>query len=879
VVSQWLGSLAEPTVQEWQILVKAREENGLSIYPGFGDLYGNLAWFDLLHDQCAQVAEWLGSDDGETRRFALGLLGVPCMKQQRAEAVVALLEPYVADEEWLSILNRFFWQAKKLDGALLTLYRKVVRTSALLKGKDAPLDFPHDLFESQPETAVAILATWFDAASELARSHGKSNPFEYMGNMRHGDYDLKRIPARGAEPFFQEFLPRLCSVAKANAVEDSEGVLQDDVWRYKSLWENHEDIHDVFLECVMSTGRQLAEANPERVHQLTAPLAVEPHHTIAFILLRVWSANGQHFAEAIAAYLLAHPMHLELGYAFGAAGDGTTSLGVARAAIRVAVPYLNDAVFASLQTAVRRVAPGWESGKDARGSRGHSEYLLLTSMPKDRLSAPNRRRLAELSRKFASIDTRLPTLNTGMSVVGPPIGADGIRNMTDDQWVHAMLKYCDENPGWGRRGPRGGVHQLSQCLRERAREEKERFGELCLRMPDKAHASYFSAILNGITNQNVQGSDRANSNELPVETIEAVIQRIHRLPGNPCGRSVCGAIERSAKMLFCPETLEVLSHYATGSEEEVEDRDDLYQQGINTIRGNAADAIGNLLFENPAQLPHLESAIGSLIQDPSSAVRSCAVRPLLAVLNIDRDRAVSLFLTCISTAATGILKTPPTLHFLYYALSTHYQEIRQILIDMLSSEDAELRTHAGRLITLSRLGNESAEPEFQRVLGGCESARKGAASVFEANLAGDHGEFCKTHLLRCFEDDSEEVRKEAVSFLGRTDFSLATYEDIIGRLVESRAFPEGADSLSRAAGKGTARLPDMVADALAKAVDLLERPGNEHSRIGHVIPELVMRMYHQSQSREARNRCLDIIDRLARLQAYGIEEQLAEFER
>ena len=71
----------------------------------------------------------------------------------------------------------------------------------------------------------------------------------------------------------------------------------------------------------------------------------------------------------------------------------------------------------------------------------------------------------------------------------------------------------------------------------------------------------------------------------------------------------------------------------------------------------------------------------------------------------------------------------------------------------------------------------------------------------------------------------------------------------------------------------------MVADALAKAVDLLERPGNEHSRIGHVIPELVMRMYHQSQSREARNRCLDIIDRLARLQAYGIEEQLAEFER
>ncbi|MBT3191161.1 MAG: hypothetical protein HN341_01270, partial [Verrucomicrobia bacterium] len=313
--------------------------------------------------------------------------------------------------------------------------------------------------------------------------------------------------------------------------------------------------------------------------------------------------------------------------------------------------------------------------------------------------------------------------------------------------------------------------------------------------------------------------------------------------------------------------------------EEIHDRDDLDQQGINTTRGRAADAIGNLLFAYPERLPELEDAVTSLVVDDSSAVRSCAVRPLLAILNIDRDRSVGLFCTCVSDAADGMLRTPRTLHFLYYALTTHYAAIRDVLVRMLDSEDCELRNHAGRLIALSRLGNDDVEPEFLRALEGCEAVRKGAVGVFSANLAGEYGDFCRDYLFQCFEDPAKEVRQEAVHFLDREGFDPTAQEEVVAGLVKSRAFPEGAEGLWRMAKKLDGRLPDVVADALAKAVDLLSDPDRKHARIEHDIPELVMRMYHQAHTREAKDRCLDVIDKLARQQAYGIEEQLANFER
>ncbi|MBT3192125.1 MAG: hypothetical protein HN341_06180, partial [Verrucomicrobia bacterium] len=539
VVMQWLGALADPTEAEWQILAESRTANDLPIHLAYGDLHGNPAWFDLLNLECGQIADWLNSDDEGVRTFGLGLVAASAVLLQRAEAVVELLKPFMACEPWLSTLNRLFWRVKCMEGPLFEFYRGVVRESVLLKGKEAPLDFPHDMFEQQPEAAVAILAEWFDAALELAEAEGSANPFEFMGNMRHGDYDLKGLMKNGGEPFFREFLPRICGVVRKNALaRDEDGELRDSVWRFKSLWESHHDLDDVLLDCVIKSGQHLAEAAPEVVSGLTAPLVTDPHHTIAFIALRVWAANGERFADEIASCLLGNCRHLEIGYSGGSIGDGNIHLAIAREALQAAVPHLPDETIVRLEEAVAEVNPDWENPKNTKAARGFSQYLLLSSIPRERLSEAGRGRLGELARKFPTTDTRLPKPTKGARWIGPPIEADGIQKMSDDQWIQAMRKHCDESPD-RTRDIRGGVHQLSQALRVRAREEKQRFAALCLRMPEELHPSYFTSILDGITNLNAQGESQEHSEELPVENVDAVIKRLHGLPDQPCGRSIC----------------------------------------------------------------------------------------------------------------------------------------------------------------------------------------------------------------------------------------------------------------------------------------------------------------------------------------------------
>ena len=65
--------------------------------------------------------------------------------------------------------------------------------------------------------------------------------------------------------------------------------------------------------------------------------------------------------------------------------------------------------------------------------------------------------------------------------------------------------------------------------------------------------------------------------------------------------------------------------------------------GYNSVRGAAARAIAQLLFEDYSRSTILVPVIRRMVKDPSMAVRTCAAEALLPVLNHDRDEAVALF--------------------------------------------------------------------------------------------------------------------------------------------------------------------------------------------------------------------------------------------
>lgn len=45
------------------------------------------------------------------------------------------------------------------------------------------------------------------------------------------------------------------------------------------------------------------------------------------------------------------------------------------------------------------------------------------------------------------------------------------------------------------------------------------------------------------------------------------------------------------------------------------------------------------------------------------------------------------------------------------------------------------------------------------------------------------------------------------------------------------------------------------------------------------VSELLIRVYSQSQSQALRSRCLDLVDRLTQIGAYGLDKALQQFER
>ena len=124
--------------------------------------------------------------------------------------------------------------------------------------------------------------------------------------------------------------------------------------------------------------------------------------------------------------------------------------------------------------------------------------------------------------------------------------------------------------------------------------------------------------------------------------------------------------------------------------------DDILTAGINSKRGYAACAIAKLIFADKSRSQYFQEYLKQIVQDSSIAVRSCAAEALIAMLNYDRDVAVSLFLKLCDTEDL-LLGTQTIETFLYYAMPTHFEELKSILERMIISDHPKVIKGGTRL--------------------------------------------------------------------------------------------------------------------------------------------------------------------------------------
>lgn len=903
VVFALLSTLNDPREEEWQIIAPLITEQANPLTQlVWRTLYSSVSWFQLL-DSLGIIQRWLRDESEEIAAQTIKYLSI--IQRQIPDRVAELVEPFIGlSDAWRYRLISLI-QSADIDAGrgFFELFLRLIDQGILDEARGAIsnefLSLIYFLPEQNPELACQAIGRYLHRRLSLSLNAGQCNPFDKQnGTITESQCDEQIFikSAIGApRVFVDHVLPVMLRVMELTARQEGNPPWLDPVWEYRSYGTGY-GIERVLLTAMEMALRDLAANQPEDFAAIAErQLRHSDFETIQFLLIRAYTANAQNFANEAIDYLCEQPARLKTGYSICAGNANAGTFWATRQLLEAATSYCSADRLDQLEKTILNYYPTWERKYEFLYSHGYAQLVLLDAIALSRHTKVITRRLQELKRKFTSIQLleppgRLePPETIEAYLVGSPIPEAAADKMTDEQWLSAIARYDYNDAGsrFERKGELiGGASQLSHLLESQVKKDPARFASLVWQFPDNANPCYFNAILRGIAEVGID-----------MQTAFSVCQRCHQLPQRPCGRSIAWLFQKLADLPWTVSTWDILLYYALNDpapEQElwrtqtpsgnVYYGGDILKAGINSTRGSAVSAIARLIFADKNRAAYFQLPLQQIVRDRSIAVRCCAAEALTAMLlNYDRELAVSLFLELCKTE-DALLGTDTVEHFLYYALPTHFQKLAPILERAITSDLPDVVKVGARQACLSSLSREEARSLTQRCLAGTQSHRIAAAEVYVANLQSAYlRQFCESGLIQLFNDPDEKVRDRAAKCFFRFEGEqLGEYVNLVEAFVASPAFESDCHDLIYAFEKTTAKLPDVTCLVCEKFIDSYGSVADIRTRSAakaDEVSELLIRVYSQSQSQALQSRCLDLVDRLTQIGAYGLDKALQQFER
>lgn len=856
-------------------------------------LTGSVAWFDLL-DRSGRMARWFAGGDTPQRNLAARTLTFSGAVKLRPGRVCDLLEPHLGQEPFFGslLLDLVRLTDAGPEPRLFEAFLRLIKEGAF--DESGFWSYAFGLEKRGAAHACEAIGVYFHRCLVLALERGSLNPFDdKIGTVGHDqllETTLRETAGEAPEAFVRHILPFVLQVALLNPLSRQVRGWRDEVWT-SGLFFPGRNVQGSLLEAVDAALRKLAAEQPRAFSPVAATLKRYNHPLARYLLVNAYEQAGEAFADEAGRYLCGSPDHLEVPW------HGEASWGVRRL-LEAITPHCSAEVLRELEVRILKYYPTWERlrideyvGRDYPAlSLGYSQMILLEGFVPERRSIMLTRRLQELRRKFGHERERLVAPRPKGVIaqdVGPPIGTQNASNMTNAQWLRAMSTYQGERMRRSNNGFLiGGARQLADVLQAQVEADPARFATLTQHFPDDAHVAYFEALLRGLADSSVD-----------VETTIQVIERCHRLPERPCGWFIGNLVLKLAERAWPERALQVIDWYATQHTHPHPDSADflggrdpdggLLLQGINSVRGKAAETIAGLIFHHPEYSVHFLPHLDAMVQDPSMAVRACVASVLNSLLNHDRDAAVGLFVKLCEGADTRLLCSPYALDFLFYALPTHLDSLESVLERMMTSPDHDTaRIGALRTCVLS-LQRKDLPLLANRCLEGDAAHRLGAAEAFAANICyATVRERCEAALRPLFDDPDPEVRKMAAScFRQLRGNQITDHTALVNDFLESQAFLEDSNFLFFALAEVTMPMPELLCHVCERWLDRLTKwRSDNRGWLGgaHHLSDLLLRAYHQAQQgrdTELRRRCLSLVNRVAASGEFDFQKSLGNFER
>jgi hypothetical protein len=738
-----------------------------------------------------------------------------------------------------------------------------------------------DLANSRPEWAAEVIGRWLLRQGELSVAEGNPNPFESrgarLGRERAPDGLLERIAQAAPAEFVSHVLDFMLGMMEANAGEGTEDQARTDrVWGFRHA-SRALSLHDQLLQAMETGLRRLAETDPERCSPFLQRLRDSTLDTAQFLAARAYLGNPRHFGDEAAKWLRDSRTALHLGYS-------DSPLWASRELMAAISPLCSKEAFEQLMDVLLRYETGWERKPENRSIRGRSQWILLGAVEPNRRPLNVTRRMSELERKFEELEPPEPK-GIVVDFVGPPIPAEAAAHMTDEHWLSAMAKHSTERSELTRSGGFvGGAAQQAQVLMAETSNDPARFARLLLRFPEGTAEPYVSAVIRGIAEA---------KQPIDVELMSPVCLRARELGESDTGRWIADLLARRAHEDIPAELLELLGSLATQDPDP--DRDiwrveapsgqpylggDVDSAALNCTRGEAMMSIGRVVLAKPERLATLAPALRRATQDPIRAVRVATIEAVRYVRVVDASLALELFSAATEGLEEDVLTSRYLERFVYECLRDHFDDVEPVLDRMVTAQEPGASEAGSRQFAVASFFHSELDAEVDQYLQGSVSQRKGAVEVFADNLAGEfRRDRCIQVCIQAFDDDDKEVREAATrGFFALRDVDLAPFAHLFDSFAMSKAMADDPGPAIHTLSESKRLLPDT---ALRLCERFVELHGSAIADISTSaagdaldVGKIVMRVYVHSQEAELRSRCLDLLDRMVEMGAYGIERQL-----
>ncbi len=693
VVLALLAELRDPTEQEWHIIAQLMKQTDDPQTRLIWHMLANsLPWCFLL-DSMPILELWLSGDDQEYASNVISFL-LPFMQKQTPDRVAALIEPYIEQEVWGNQLV-FLMRATNVGASrrFFDLFLRLLDKGTLdgLLGYEARYTnhfwtIISSLPQTSPEWACEAIRHYFDrllALGTLVESAQESALLSrVLLDTPSSDGVLMRSAQAAPKEFVMQLLPLMLQLMASSAEEQERVLRRDSVWGSRHSRGGY-TVYSELLRAMEQALAYLSLHNPDTFTQAAEQLRELPLETAQYLLMRTFSSNGERWANEAVDYLCERPELFQIGYI-------DAPYWVARQLVEAISPHCSEEQLRRLERAILDYYPEQEKQAEWRQLRGYLQFTVLDGIIPSRRTPLVIRRLEEWKRKFGIPSAEGPNPHTGVigaSLVGSPLPPGAIEKMTDEQWLRAIARYNQDDLSMRPDGVFvGGLQQITRQLEGQVKREPMRFAQLVHRFPDDTHPYYFQAVLRGITDAKVD-----------IETALDVCRWCHRLPTRPCGRAICDLLASFATSPLPADILDMVAWYATEDSDPAQEvrhtsdwydhnerSDAIFTAGVNSVRGRAAEVIGELIFHTPERAHHFFPSLERMVRDPSISVRACVARALQLLFLSQAERAVSLFIQ-LCEGDEVLLKTGYVEHFLAWAAEAYIEAILPIIERMLTS--------------------------------------------------------------------------------------------------------------------------------------------------------------------------------------------------